>query len=139
GDPVKGRSGRANLPEELALGDPGQARPYALQAVSAHVNRVVQFEIDDRNHGGIGHALGQAPLDLLDGVPALGVLAFDEPADLHVVKRQVRLIQVGSYRGDEVGEGAMIDLRGIATGIALPLVPEHALDLAASELDLPEE
>src|SRR5208337_1373160 len=57
-----------------------------------------------------------------------------------VVKRQVRLIEVGSHRGDEVGEDAMINLPGIAAhGIALPLVPEHALDLAPGKLDLPEE
>ena len=65
--------------------------------------RVVEFQVDDRDDGRVGHPLRQQPLGLLDGVPALGVAAADEPADLDEVERQLGLAEVGPDGGDEVG------------------------------------
>ncbi len=137
GDVIEGRRGRPDLAEQLALGDPGQPLAGALQSLGADVDRVVQLQVDDRDDGRIGHALGEEPLSFLDGVPALGVAGADESADLDEVERQLRLAEIGPDRRDEVGEDVGIFLRGLAAGVALALVPEHALDLATGELELP--
>ena len=52
----------------------------------------------------LGTRSGNRRCGVLHGVPALGVGRVDEPADLHVVERQLGLAEVGADRRDEVGE-----------------------------------
>ncbi len=70
----------------------------------------------------------------------LGSGRRDETADLDEIERQLGLAEVGADRRDEVGEDLGIGLPRLARaqGVAFALIPEHALDLAAGELDLPQ-
>ena len=101
--------------------------------------RVVQLEVDHRNRRPCWARVRAAAARLPARRSSPWVAAIDEPADLDEVERQVGLAEIGADRGDEVGEDLGVLLRRLAgSAIAFPLVPEHALDLAAGELDLAE-
>ncbi len=81
-----------DLSKQLALGNPGQALTGPLQALSSHVDGIVELEVDDRDDGRVRDSLGEQALGVLHGVPALGVTAADEPADLNVDKTEDRAV-----------------------------------------------
>ena len=70
---VERRRGRPELAEQLAQRDPGQPLAGPLQALGSDVDAVVELEIDHRDDGRVGHALGKRALGVLNGVPALGI------------------------------------------------------------------
>ena len=136
GDPVERRRGGADLAEELALGDPRQPLAGPLQALGADV---------DQRRRAPGRSPRRRPCWARARAAAAGRpgrrsspwdrCRDDEPADLDVVERQLGLAEVGADRGDEVGEDAGDrPSRPRAAGVALALIPEHALDLAAGKL-----
>ncbi len=99
------RGGRpADLPEELALGDPSQTAAEPLQARRADMDQVVELEVDRGDHRRVGDLVGDYPLGVADDVPTLRVDARNEPADLDVIERQVGLTQIGADRGNELSE-----------------------------------
>ena len=86
-----------------------------------------------------GHPLGEPPLGVLHGVPALGVAAGDEPADLDEVERQLGLVEVGADGRDEVGEDLGVDLRGLRRIASLsPWYQSTPLTLPPASLHLAE-
>ena len=103
------------------------------------MDAVVKLQVHDGDDGRVGNLFGQPALSVLHRIPILGVARVDEAADLDVIKGKVGLVEVSADGGDEVGESFGENLGGLrVVGVAFALVPEHALDLPASQLHLTE-
>jgi len=74
-------------------------------------------------------------LRILDHIPLRYVLIADVAADLHVVKRQIRLAQIRTDRCHEIDESLFKhrSRRGVCIGFAL--IPKNSLDLAIHGFD----
>src|SRR5262249_55929469 len=128
----------SEMPELLVKCNSCQALAGPFQPLSAHVNPVVELEIDHRDDGRVGHALGKRALGVLNGVPPLGVESRDEPADLDEIERKFGLAEIGANRRDEIAEHSRIRLPSFALAerIALSLIPKNTFHRAPSLLDL---
>ncbi len=113
-DALKGGGGRPDLAKQLALGDPRQPLAGSLLPLGADVDAVVELEVDHRDDGRVGHALGNHTLGFLHGVPVFGIAVADEPADLNVVEGQLRLSEIGTDGRDEAGEDFGENFPGVA-------------------------
>ena len=72
---------------------PARFRPWVPTWIASSSSRSI-----DRDDGRVRHPLGEPPLGVLHGVPALRVAGADEPADLDEVERQLGLAEVGRGR-----------------------------------------
>ena len=125
-DVVEGRSGRANLPEQLALGDPGQPLAGPLQPVRADVDQVVQLEVDHRDDRRIGNAIHDQRAGRLARRSSPGDQTRSRTGRSGRSKTAARAGRNRTDRRDEVGKDLGIDLPRAPHGVALALVPEHA-------------
>src|SRR5947209_15243991 len=80
---------------QQAIGHISQAASEPFEAMSAHVNRIIQFKVDRRNHGSMGLEGRPGTLGLPYTIPIFGIRVMRHQAtNLHIVKRQVRLPKV---------------------------------------------
>src|SRR5271154_3372590 len=95
------------------------------------MNRVIHGKVNGCDHAYAADLLLAAELRDLDGVPCFGIGGTHEAADLHVVEREIGLIEIGTHCVYELAKAGFKLRRGFWISVGFALIPEDSLDTSA--------